>query len=295
MDTLLGFSDQLATAVQQAGRAVFAVNGRPRVPSSGILWRSGLLVTANHTVHTDEDVTVTSPDGRSASAAVVGRDSALDVAVLQIDSSGAAVGDVGDSDAVRVGHIVLAVGAGTRASWGVISAIGAAGARRSQRDVFSLDLTLYPGFSGGPLVDARGTIIGVNTSGPSRQRHLAIPANSVDRVVEAVMRHGRIPQAYLGVGTQQIRIPEGFRQDSAQGLGTGLMVVDVQSGSPAAGGLLVGDIIVSIDGEVVADPLDLRSMLRPERIGQRIRMSVIRAGQRLDVDLTIAERPPRTR
>ena len=295
MDRLFALSDQLAAAVQQGGRAVFAVQGRPRIPSTGIHWRSGLIVTANHTVQTDDDLTVTSPNGQSAPATVIGRDSTLDVAVLKVGASDVAVADVGDSDAVRVGHIVLAVGAGPRASWGIISAIGAAWSRRSESDVFSLDLTLYPGFSGGPLVDARGSVVGLNTSGASRHRQLAIPAKAIGRVVDAVVRHGRIPHAYLGVSTQQIRIPEGFREEGDQAERTALIVVDVQAGSPAAAGLLVGDVILSLDGTAVTDPLDLRAVLRPERIGQRATASVIRAGRALDVELTIGERPDRAR
>jgi S1-C subfamily serine protease len=294
VDRLLEFSDQLATAVHQAGRAVFAVNGRPRVPSSGVLWRAGLIVTANHTVQTDDDLTVTTPNGAALPATVLGRESALDIAVLRVDASDAVVAELADSDAVRVGHIVLAVGAGTRASYGVVSAIGAAGSGRWGSDVFSLDLTLYPGFSGGPLVDARGAVVGVNTSGTSRHRQLAIPAKAVSRVVEAVMRHGRIPQAYLGVSTQQVRMPESFRGEG-EAQRTALIVVDVENGSPAARGLLVGDVIVAVDGTAIGDPLELRSVLRPERIGRHVRTSVIRAGQRLDVDLTVGERPARTR
>jgi S1-C subfamily serine protease len=295
MDGLLALSDQLATAVQRAGQTVVAVNGRPRVPSSGIHWRSGLIVTANHTVHTDEDLTVTSANGRPASATLIGRDSVVDVAVLKVAVSDVAVADIGDSDAVRVGHMVLAVGAGPRASWGVISAIGAPWSHRSETDVFSLDLTLYPGFSGGPLVDARGSIVGLNTSGAARHRQLAIPARVVNHIVDTALRHGRIPHAYLGVGTQQIGVPEGVRGEGEQAQRTALIVVDVQAGSPAAGQLLVGDVILSLDGAPITDPLGLRAMLRPERVGQRITASVIRAGRVLDVALTIGERPGRAR
>ncbi|PYM95162.1 MAG: LuxR family transcriptional regulator [Candidatus Rokuibacteriota bacterium] len=295
MDRLLLLSDELAGAVQQAARAVVAVHGRPRVPSTGIHWRSGLIVTASHTVQTDDDLTVTSPSGQSVPAAVVGRDAALDVAVLRIGACDAEVADVGESDVVRVGHMVLAVATGPRASWGVISAIGAARSRRAESDVFSLDLTLYPGFSGGPLVDARGAVVGLNTSGASRHLQLAIPAKAVGRVVDAVVRHGRIPRAYLGVSTQPIRVPEGFREEHGQSQRTALIVVEVQAGSPAAAGLLVGDVILSLDGTAVTDPLDLRAALPSERIGQRVRASVIRAGRALDVDLTIGERPARAR
>jgi S1-C subfamily serine protease len=262
MDRLLDLSDQLAAAVQRAGQSVLAVHGRPRIPSTGIHWRAGLIVTANHTLQADEDLTVTSPPGESSRVTVVGRDPGLDIAILRIDSPTTAVADVGDSDAVRVGHMVLALGAGPRASWGVISAIGAA-SPRTEGDLFSLDLRLYPGFSGGPLVDARGAVVGVNTSGASRHLHLAIPANAVNRVVDAVVRHGRVPQAYLGVSTQQIRVPEGVRDEGGPGRDRAVIVVEVQPGSPAAAGLLVGDVSLALDGVAITDPLDLRVALRP--------------------------------
>jgi len=295
MDTLLALSEELAAAVQRASQAVFAVHGRPRVPSSGIHWRSGLVVTANHTVQADEDLTVTSPRGESLTGTVIGRDAGLDLAVLRINTADVAVADIGVSDAVRPGHLVLAVGAGPRASWGVVSAIGPASSRLSASDVFSLDLTLYPGFSGGPLVDARGSVVGLNTSGASRHRQLAIPAKAVGHVVDVAVRHGRIPQAFLGVGTQPVRLPEGFRPEGEQGQRTALIVVEVQAGSPASGGLLVGDILLSLDGTAVTDPLDLRAVLQPERIGQPVTARVIRAGRVMDVAVTIGERPARAR
>ena len=295
MDRLLALSDDLAAAVDRTGRCVFAVRGRPRLPSTGIHWRSGLIVTAAHTVQADEEVTVVGPDGRPVPAAAVGQDTALDLAVLKVDAPDVAVADIGDSDAARVGHMVLAVGAGPRASWGVISAIGPTSPGRSLGDVFSLDLTLYPGFSGGPLVDARGAVVGLNTSGASRQLQLAIPAKAVGRVVDAVARHGRVPHAYLGVSTQQVRVPEGLGEGRPEVPRTAVIVVEVQPGSPAAAALLVGDVILSLDGAVVSDPLDLRAVLRPERIGRRVTASVIRAGRVLDVDLTVGERPVRGR
>jgi S1-C subfamily serine protease len=295
VDRLLDLSDQLAAAVQRAGQSVLAVHGRPRIPSTGIHWHSGLIVTANHTLQADEDLTVTRPTGESSRVTVVGRDPGLDIAVLRIGDSAMTVADVGDSDAVRVGHMVLALGAGPRASWGVISAIGAASSQRAEGDLFSLDLRLYPGFSGGPLVDARGAVVGVNTSGASRHLHLAIPANAVNRVVDAVVRHGRVPQAYLGVSTQQIRVPEGVRDEGGAARSRAVIVVEVQPGSPAAAGLLVGDVILALDGVAIADPLDLRGALRPERIGQPVTASVLRAGRVLEVPLTVGERPDRGR
>jgi S1-C subfamily serine protease len=295
MDRLLALSDDLAAAVARAAEAVFAIQGRPRVPSTGIHWRPGLVVTAAHTVPSDDEITVVRPNGETVPATVLGRESALDVAVLKVDAPDVRPAELGDSDSVRVGHMVLAVGAGPRASWGVISAIGGGSATRSPSDTFSLDLTLYPGFSGGPLVDARGAVIGLNTSGASRHLQLAIAAKAVDRVVDAVARHGRVPHAYLGVRTQRVRVPEGVTEGDPQGRRTAVIVVEVEPGSPAGAVLLVGDVILSLDGAAVSDPLDLRAMLRPERIGQRVTASVVRAGRVLDVGLTIGERPERAR
>jgi S1-C subfamily serine protease len=254
-------------------------------------WRAGLVVTANHTVRIDEDLTLTRPDGRSAAATLVGRDPALDLAVLKTDASDLPAAELGDSDAVRVGHMVLALGAGPRASWGVVSAIGPARPRHPDSALFNLDLTLYPGFSGGPLVDASGHVVGINTSGISRHLQLAVPAKVVSRTVDDLLRHGRILRAYLGVGTQGVRVPEALREQLHLTQRTAVIVMDVQPGSPASSALLIGDVILSLDGHAIADPVDLRTVLRSERIGQRITASVVRAGQLLDVSLTIGERP----
>jgi S1-C subfamily serine protease len=295
MDQLLALSDQLAGAVERAGRAVFAVHARPRVPSTGVHWRPGLVVTAHHTVQVDDEITVTRPDGRTATATVAGQDPALDIAVLKVDASDVPAADLGDSDALRVGHMVLALGAGPRASWGVVSAIGAARSRRAEGDLLSLDLTLYAGFSGGPLVDTEGRVVGINTSGAARHLQLAIPANAVSRVVEELVRRGHIPQAYLGVSTQQVRVPEALREQLRLTQETAVIVVDVQPESPAAAGLLIGDVILSLDAKAVADPFDMRAVLRPDRVGQSVTASVIRGGQVREVLLTIGERPRRRR
>jgi len=291
MDGLLALSEELAAAVERAAQAVVAVHGRRGVASTGIHWRSGVIVTANHTLEIEEGVAVTTPDGRSAPVTVLGREPALDLALLKVEAAGIAVAEVADSDRVRVGHSVLAVGAGPRASWGVVSAIGPASSRASDAPVFSLDLTLYPGFSGGPLVDARGAVVGLNTSGASRQRQLAIPANAVSRVTDDVARQGRIRRAWLGVGTQPVRVPGQGGDDQR----TAVIVVEVQPGSPASESLLVGDVILALGGTAVADPLDLRAILRPDRIGERLRVSILRAGRATEVEVMVGERPPRSR
>jgi S1-C subfamily serine protease len=295
MDGLLALSDELATAADRAGRAVVEINARPRRSSTGVHWRSGLIVTAHHTVHVDDDVSVTGPDGRTMAAKVAGRDPGLDLAFLTVDAPDLPVADIGDSTAVRVGHIVLALGAGPRASWGIVSVIGAGRPGRGpDRELFSLDLTLYPGFSGGPLVDARGRVLGLNTSGMSRHLRLAIPAGAVNRLADELARRGRLPRAYLGVGTQLVRLPDSLRERLGLEQQTAIIVVDVQPQSPASSaGLLIGDVIVAMAGTPIREPEDLHGALRPERVGGRIIASIMRGGELRDVEVTVGERPRR--
>jgi len=296
MNGLQSLSNDLASAVERGGRSVFGVNGRARLGSTGVLWRQGLVVTADHTVHVDEEVTITRPDGRALTARVAGRDPTIDIAVLKVEAPGVEIAEVADSDAVRVGHIVLALGSGPRASWGVVSSIGEGRrAKGAAGELFHLDLTLYPGFSGGPLVDVQGRVVGINTSGSSRHRQLAIPAGSVNRVVDELLRRGRIPRAYLGVSTQPVRLPEALRQKLNLEQQTAVIVIEVQSGSPAAAaGLSIGDVIVSLGANRIVDPTDLKSALRPDTVGETITASLLRGGEPRDIRVTVGERPRRS-
>ena len=288
MDALLTLSNELATAVEHAGRAVVGVNGRRRFGSTGVHWRAGLVVTADHTVEVDEDVTLTTPDGRELAATVAGRDPAIDLAILKIDATGLAVAEVA-TEPPRVGHIVLALGRGPRASWGVISAVG-----HGRRELLSLDLTLYPGFSGGPLVDVKGRVVGVTTSGSERQLQAAIPAATVDRLADELLRRGRLPRAYFGVGTQQVQLNDALRQRLGTDQRTAVIVVDVQSDSPAArGGIVIGDVIVALGGTRIGEPTDLRAVLRPHQVGETLVASIVRGGEPRDVRVTVGERARR--
>jgi len=297
MEGLRTLSNELAAAVERASQAVVGVSGRPRLGSTGVHWRDGFVVTAHHTVHADEGITVIRPDGRTISATVAGRDPGSDVAVLKVDGLDGPAADIAPAESPRVGHIVLALGHGPRASWGVVSAIGEGPTRRHGRgDFLSLDLTLYPGFSGGPLVDVQGRVVGMNTSGGSRRFHLAIPSLIVNRVVDELITRGRVRHAYLGVGTQAVRLPETLREQLHLDQETAVIVVDVRSGGPAAtAGLLMGDVITSLDGTPVMDPEDLQTVLRPERVGQSIAASIIRGGVPKDVAVVVGERPQHRR
>jgi len=294
MTTAMDLSNALAGAVAHVAGAVFAVHGRPRLPSTGVHWRAGLIVTANHTVEPDREVTLTGPDGRSLPASVAGRDPSLDIAVLRAAVDGVPAADIADDGDVRVGHLVMALGAGPRASAGIVSALDVRRGRHAAGELLAVDLTLYPGFSGGPLVDVRGRIIGITTSGASRHLQCAVRATAVTRLVEHVIRGGRIPRAYLGVGTQPVELPDALRERLGLAQRTAIIVVSVKPDSPAAAaGLIIGDIILSIDGRAIAEPEDLVAVLQPDRVGAAVAMIILRGGEPREFPVTVGERPSR--
>jgi S1-C subfamily serine protease len=295
MDALLSLSNDLAGAVAHAGRAVVTVHARHRLPSTGVHWRPGVVVTAEHTVRRDEEITITTPDGRTRPAILAARDPGTDLAVMRIEDSELPTADLGDTGALRVGHMVLALGYGPRASWGVISALG--GRWRTWRggeidQLLRLDLTLYPGFSGGPLVDARGRVVGLNTSGMSRSLRIAIPVTTVSRVIDELLTRGRVARPYLGIGTQPVRLPEALSRRLAVPVEGGLIVVNTEPDGPAArAGLLMGDIVVALDGTPVRDTDDVQAVLGAKPVGATLTASIIRAGAPTEISITVGERP----
>lgn len=296
MTTAMDLSNALAGAVARAAGSMVAVHGRPRTPSTGVQWRAGLVVTASHTVETDREVTLTAPDGRTVAAQVAGRDPGLDIAVLRAEIDGVSPVDVGDDGELRVGHLVLALGAGPRASAGIVSALDIGRGHRSVAgELLAVDLTLYPGFSGGPLVDVLGRIVGITTSGVSRDLQCAVRAAAVSRLAEQVVRGGRIPRAYLGVGTQPVALPDHLRARLSLAQRTAAIVVNVTAGSPAAAsGLVIGDVIVAIAGHAIGEPGDLLAVLQPDRVGTTVTVSLLRGGEPRELQVTVGERPSRT-
>lgn len=299
MQTLLSLSNDLASAVERAGRSVVAVHARPRLPSSGVHWRPGIVVTAAHTVRVQEEIRVAWPDGRAAPASLVARDPGTDLAVLRIGDTDWPVAEVGDSAELKVGNLVLAVGYGPRASWGVVSAVGGAWRtwRGGEMDRFlRVDLVLYPGFSGGPLVDASGKVAGLVTSGLSRQLELAVPTSTVTRIVDELLATGRISRSYVGLGLQPVALPEALRHLAAGSDARGLIVVSIEADGPAArAGMMLGDVLVALEGTPLHDPGDVQALLAGRRAGTAVTVSLVRAGAPLEVAITLGERPSRRR
>ncbi len=293
---LLDLSNGFADAVERAGRSVVSVKEGGRAGVSGTLWRDGLVVTAEHTIRGQQELTIELPAGGSSSATVVGRDPTTDVALLRLKDNLPASTEFADAAQIRVGNLVLAVGRrikhGLAASHGIISALGAAwrtwrGGRIDQW--FRLDLLPFTGFSGGPLVDAQGKVIGINTSGP-RRSVMTIPTATVNRVVDQLLVKGRIARGFLGVALQPVKLP-GPRSSSGAGSGRGLLVIMVEPGGPAEkGGLMIGDIVVALGDKPLADPADLQAALDPEQVGKTVQLRILRGGQAHDLSLTVAER-----
>jgi len=295
MDTLSSLSNDLADAVAAAARAVVTVNARRRIPSTGVHWRPGIVVTAEHTVRIDDEITVGRPDGRSVPATLGGRDPSTDLAVLIVQDADFPVAALAEPVSLKVGHMVLALGHGPRASCGVVSALG--GRWRTGRggeidQLIHVDLVLYPGFSGGPLVDSAGRIVGINTSGLSRHLPLAIPASTVTRLGEELIKKGHVPRGYLGVGFHPVRLPATLAHSLGIVGEVGLVVVNLQPDGPAArAGLLLGDILVAVEGAPVRDAGDVQALLGPERVGRPVRASIVRGGALIEVTITVGERP----
>ena len=294
---LRALSDDLAGAVERAGRSVVAIHARPRIPASGIYWRDGVVVAASHTIRKEQDIAVTLADGTRAQAQLVGRDGGTDIAVLRFDSAPTAkaltLADRAADDALSLEAKGERVG--VTASLGVISTVGERWRTWSGGEIdrfVRLDLAVYDGFSGGALVDAEGSVLGVNCSALARGTPLTIPNATVERVVDALLTHGHVARAYLGVAMQPVRLTRSLaeRLKLSETAG-GVLVVMVESDSPAdRGGLLVGDVIISADGHDMAEPQDVAELLGAERVGGKLELRVVRGGELKNLSLTVGER-----
>ena len=299
MTTLLeSLSNELATAVEVGGRAVVAIHARRRIPASGVHWRQGVIVATNHTINRDENITVTLPDGTTAPVTLAGRDPSTDLAVLRLAGQSLATAQLRLDPPPSVGELVIALGRpGPKltASWGVMSSV--AGAWRTWRggeidSLLRLDVSIYDGFSGGPLIDAAGRVLGINSSGLARGAAVTIPVATVERPVGELLERGTIRRAYLGIGTQPVRVPQSLARRLELKNTVGLLIASVEPGGPAdRDGVLLGDVLLALDGADVSDPTDVLAQLGGDRVGRPIAALVIRGGQVQTLQVTPGERP----
>jgi len=287
------FSDGFAAAVEKAGLSTVSVDARRHVPASGIVWSAGgEILTAAHVLQRDDHIGITLPGGKTAEAKLLGRDDASDLALLKVDATGLTVPELVE-DGVKVGHLVLAVGRpdDVQATLGSVVAVGGAvrGRRRYISAYIQPDVTMYPGFSGGPLVDLSGRVLGLNSSALVRGASLTIPVPAARGVADALRRDGRVQRGFLGVSTQPVELNDTLADQLKQG--TGLMIIGVEKGSPAEkGSLLQGDVLVDLNGQAITDIYDLQGALGPETVGKSISAKVIRGGEVKELRVTPAVR-----
>jgi S1-C subfamily serine protease len=326
-DVLSSLSNDLAALVNATGSSVVRVEARRRLPGSGVVWSAdGLVVTSHHVVEQDKDIFLGLDNGERVPAEIVGRDPSTDVAVLRVSGVSLTAPTWGSVEDLSVGNLVLALGRpGEKvlATLGIISALngswqrrmgppmwGGGGGRRwggrgrggehrhgheqhnrgGQIDNYvQTDVVMYPGFSGGPLVGADNKVLGINTSALNRGISMTIPQATIARVVETLVKHGRIRRGFLGVGVQSVELPTAIAEQVEQS--TGVLVVSVEPTSPAASaGLVLGDTLINLDGDPVQSVEELLASLGGDRVGTPTNIQVLRAGQLIDVTVTIAER-----
>ena len=325
-NTLQQVSNELADLVAAAAPSVLRVDARRRLPATGLAWKDDLIITANHVVEADSGISVGLPDGESVEAKLIGRDPRRDLALLQVDAQLQPINRAEASP--RVGSLVLALGKPrhqVNASLGLITGIAdprAAGRRRKRMKAMfkrgrhggrrrglqrmrinwdaegigralggfiRSDLTMYPGFSGGPLLGMDGTVYGMNTSGFAGGISVALPLSAIAKSADALLAHGKIQAGYLGVGIQTVELPAGIAEELGQA--SGLLVVSVEAESPAAeASLLVGDILTSLDNEPLDDVDELQVLLARLDVGSRVAIAYVRGGVMGVDELVIGER-----
>lgn len=297
MSALSDLSQGMADAVAAAAPGIVRVEARRRLPATGIVWSAdGLIMTANHVVKQDDNIVIGLADGTSVPATLVGRDPTTDTAVLRAEASDLAPLVETDKKNLGVGHLALALGRpgkSVQATLGVISALGDAWRTPwgGQIDRYlQTDVVMYPGFSGGPLVDVDGRLIGLNTSGLSRGVSLAVPTPTLARIAETLLAHGRMRRGYLGVSTQPVKLPKPAQEELGQKMG--LLIVSAETDSPAEkGGLTLGDTIVGLADTPVQHHEDLLAQLSGDRIGTTVPVQILRGGEVKVVDVMVGERP----
>ena len=264
----------------------------------------GLILTNSHVVHSAHLIHVSPSDGRRIPATLIGEDPDTDLAVVRASASDLPALKLGDSQAIRVGQLVVAIGNplgfSTTVTAGVVSALGRSLRSRTGRlmdDIIQTDAALNPGNSGGPLVNSRGEVIGVNTAIIAGAQGLcfAIAANTAQYVVGRLIRDGRIRRSYVGVAGQNAPVMRQIVRYYGLAISSGVLVATIEPHSPAAKSLLrEGDLIIGLDGRDIPSIDQLHRFLTEERIGQETTLTVIRGTDKLEIAVTPAESPSRS-
>jgi len=295
MTVLSSLSGDLASIVESAGKAVVQVDARRGGAASGAVWANDLVVTANHVLTRDDNINIGIGGDSTTEATIVGRDPTTDLALLRLGKKVGSSLEWTGADGLKVGHFALALGRPgktVRAMLGIVSALGdgwRTSAGGTIERYIQMDVSAYPGFSGGPLVTVEGKALGVLTTGLLRETTVTVPTSTVKSVVDELLKQGHISRGYLGVGIQPARLPSELRRQTGQE--TGLIVISVETGSPGEkAGLVMGDTILAIGDKPVRHWDDLLAALGKDRIGVAVNVRILRAGQVQELKTTIGER-----
>ncbi|MBI5935484.1 MAG: trypsin-like peptidase domain-containing protein [Chloroflexi bacterium] len=293
---LTDFSNSLAAAVEAGSASLVLVDARKRYPASGIAFAKDLVLTASHVVTREENIRVMRADGATFSATLAGNDPGSDLALLRLSEKSLTPARVNEN--VKVGQLVIALGRpsenGAQASWGIVNAIG--GPVRTGRgglldQYLQTETTPYPGFSGGSLINTEGEVLGLNTSGLTPGSSLTIPAKVAWRIAESLAKHGSVKRGYLGVRTQPVEISAANQDSLKRKQESGLLVIWLEQNGPAEkGGALVGDILVTLNGNPVSEPDDIFIALDSDVVGKSIPVQALRGGKLETLNVTVGER-----
>ena len=298
---LVNLSNELASAVDRVAAGVVAVFARPRIGSSGIVWRKNLILTSSQGVRAEDGIRVLFPDGRLVEAKLRGRDHGTDLALLEVDTGSARPLDLIADATLKAGQLVLAVGrtadTGPIASFGIVS--GVSGEWKSWRSdklnpFVRLDVSVYPTSSGGAAVDASGNVIGLVSTGLSRTSVLAVTRTTIDRVAQKLSEKGYVSHGFLGITIQPVALPRDVKEKLQLDQDTGIMLLGLDPDGPgAAGGLMMGDVLLSAAGEALKDPETLAEVLDGTMVGDTLSIRVLRGGAVQELQVRVGERPRR--
>jgi S1-C subfamily serine protease len=298
---LVNLSNELASAVERVAAGLVAVHARPRIGCSGIVWRQNLILTSSQGVRSEDGIRVLLPEGRVIEARLRGRDNGTDLALLEADTGSTKPLELISDAALKVGQLVLAVGrtadTGPIASFGIVS--GVSGEWKSWRSgrlnpFVRLDVSVYTTSSGGAAVDANGNVIGLVSTGLSRSSVLAVTRTTIDRVARKLHETGYVSRGFLGITIQPVALPRDLKEKLQIDQETGIMLLGLDTEGPgAAGGLIMGDVLLTAAGEALRDPETLAEVLDGTKAGDTLNIRVLRAGAVHELQVRVGERPRR--
>ena len=290
-----GLSKSIAETIEAVQDSIVTVHGGGRSTSSGVVWRPGVVVTVRHGLRRSDSLQV-AHRGEPSPATLAGADAGTDLAVLRIDAG--ATQPATSAQSVRVGEFVLAVGRSSlgdiSASAGIVARLGSAWRtwRGGQVDrLIRPDVQLYVGQSGSALVNEARQVLGINSSALARNAVITVPAATIDRVVDAILERGHVPRPFLGTAMQAVPVPEAQRAQFGEGVDEALLVLHVEPNAPAASaGILVGDLMLSVDGHPVHHVHDVQHRLSSLKVGDPVAIAVIRGGVKMELRVILADR-----